>query len=247
MIGGEKNEAFHACLCGLHWMIIGSGLIARAFGQFADDQDTVIFASGVSNSREQDPDAFARERDLLLKQLDGGLHLVYFGSCNVVNPGQDSPYFEHKRAMEHLVSTSGSGTVFRLPQVVGRTRNPNTLTNYLRDCIVDGRSLTLWTRAQRNLIDIDDVALIATHLLSQARKPSVLSIATPWSLAMPHLVSLFEQVLGRRAQVELIDRGEEMHIDSAVAEGVAADIGLDFGPDYPLRVIQKYYGSAHES
>lgn len=247
MIRGEKDEAFHASLRRSLWMIIGSGLIARAFGQFADDQDIVIFASGVSNSREQDPDAFARERDLLLKQLDSGLHLVYFGSCNVVNPEQDSPYFVHKRAMEQLVSTSGRGTVFRLPQVVGRTRNPNTLTNYLRDCIVNDRPLTLWTRAQRNLIDIDDVAMIATRLLDGKEKPSVLSIATPWSLAMPHLVSLFEQVLGRSARVELIDRGEEMHIDSTVAQAVAADIGLDFGPDYPLRVIQKYYGSDHES
>lgn len=228
-------------------MIIGSGLIARAFEHYADDPDRVIFASGVSNSGERDPAAFARERDLLLEQLDRGLHTVYFGSCNVVNPQQNSPYFEHKRAMEHLVASSGTGTVFRLPQVVGHTRNPNTLTNYLRDCIVEGRVLRLWTRAQRNLIDIDDVARIATRLLSQAERASIVSIATPWSLDMPQLVSLFEQVLGRRARVELIDRGEEMNIDSATAEAAAAEIGLDFGSGYPLRVIQKYYGTSHAS
>ncbi|MCD9085892.1 NAD-dependent epimerase/dehydratase family protein [Stenotrophomonas sp. SY1] len=229
-------------------MIVGSGLIARAFQGFADDQDTIIFASGVSNSGERDPIAFSRERELLhhfLEQTSG--RLVYFGSCNVVNPDQNSPYFDHKRAMEQLVISSGKGLVLRLPQVVGHTRNPNTLTNYLRDCIVQSRPLTLWTHAQRNLIDIDDVASIATNLLSSADTPSLVSIASPWSLAMPHLVSLFEQVLGRKAIVELIECGEHMNIDSALAEAVARDIGLDFGPDYPLRVIQKYYGSPHEA
>lgn len=38
-----------------------------------------------------------------------------------------------------------------------------------------------------------------------------------------------------------------MLIDTALAERTARDIGLDFGPDYPLRVIHKYYGQPHES
>jgi len=229
-------------------MIVGTGLISRAFQQFAEDRETIIFASGVSNSGEIDPLAFSRERELLLRSLGNARsRLVYFGSCNVVNPDQNSPYFEHKRMMEDLVVGSGVGIVFRLPQVVGRTRNPNTLTNYLRDCIMQQRPLTLWTRAQRNLIDIDDVAAIARHLLAATDTPALVSIASPWSLAMPRLVALFEEVLGQQANVILVERGEEMHIDSALAEAVARDIGVDFGPDYPLRVVQKYYGPAHES
>lgn len=225
-------------------MIVGTGLIARAFQSFADDQNNIIFASGVSNSGERDPAVFSRERGLLLDFLSETRgRLVYFGSCNVVNPEQDSPYFEHKRAMERIVVGSGRGIVFRLPQVVGHTRNPNTLTNHLRDCIIQARPLTLWTRAQRNLIDIDDVASIARYLLASPDAPTLVSIASPWSLPMPHLVSLFEQVLGKKAVVELVERGEQMHIDSALAEAIANDIGLDFGPDYPLRVIQKYYGN----
>lgn len=229
-------------------MILGSGLIARAFHGFADDPDTLVFASGVSNSGERDSAVFLRERTLLETALDqSSKRLVYFGSCNVVNPEQNSPYFQHKRDMEKRVLDSGKGVVFRLPQVVGRTRNPNTLTNYLRDCIVQARPLTLWTRAQRNLIDIDDVAAIATRLLASSEAPALASIASPWSLAMPHLVELFEQVLEKKAIVQLVERGEHMHVDSSLTEAVARDIGLDLGPDYPLRVIQKYYGPPHES
>ena len=230
-------------------MIVGSGLVARAFAQrYAEDDSTIIFASGVSNSNETDPEAFAREGSMITGyKAEGQKRLVYFGSSNVVNAKEHSAYFQHKRAMEALVIGSGRGTVLRLPQVVGRTRNPNTLTNFLRDCILQERQLTLWTRAQRNLIDIDDVAAIATRIIEGGAAPSVVAIASPWSLPMPRIVDLFEQVLGRRAHRVLMERGEAMAIDSSLSEQVARDIGVDFGPDYPLRVIQKYYGPRHEA
>lgn len=226
-------------------MIVGAGLVARAFAPlYADDPDTLIFASGVSNSSETDPQAFLRERSLLQRYLAGGFQRVmYFGSCNVVNPRQDSAYFQHKRAMEALVAAHPCGTVLRLPQVVGRTRNPNTLTNFLRDRILAGQPLTVWTGACRNLIDIDDVVRIAARLLAAPDTvPSIVSIASPWSLPMREIVALFESAMGRHAHVIEVDRGETMQIDTRLAEQVAADIGLDFGPDYPLRVIHKYYG-----
>ena len=230
-------------------MIVGSGLVARAFARrYAEDNDTLVFASGVSNSGETDQAAFERERSMLLEHLDGPQRrLVYFGSCNVVNDQEHSPYFQHKRAMEALVTGSGKGTVLRLPQVVGRTRNPNTLTNFIRDCILQGRPLTVWTHAQRNLIDVDDVALIATRILESDSVPAVVAIASPWSLPMPAIVDLFERVLQRPAQRLLVDRGAPMTIDSTLAESVARDVGVDFGPNYPLKVIEKYYGAAHEA
>ncbi len=226
-------------------MIVGAGLVARAFAPlYAEDPDTLIFASGVSNSSETDPRAFARERAMLQDALEGGYRrVVYFGSCNVVNPRQDSAYFQHKRAMEALVAVHPAGIVLRLPQVVGHTRNPNTLTNFLRDRILAGEPLTVWTRACRNLIDIDDVVRIAAHLLAADDTPRIVSIASPWSLPMRDIVALFETVLARRADVIALDRGEAMDIDTRLAEKAAGDIRLDFGPDYPLRVIQKYYGA----
>lgn len=230
-------------------MIVGSGLVARAFeSRYADDTDTLIFASGVSNSNELEQAAFNRERTLLQAHLqDAYKHVVYFSSCNVVNSREDSAYFQHKRAMEALVINTGRGYVLRLPQVVGNTKNPNTLTNFLHDCIIQQRTLTVWANAERNLIDIDDVASIATSLIDTGSLPSVVSIATPWSLPMPRIVDLFEKVLNRRALRKLVDRGEGMSIDSRLSEQVARDIGIDFGPNYPLQVIQKYYGERNEA
>lgn len=227
-------------------MIVGSGLIARAFAPlYAYDTKTVVFASGVSNSAETDLAAFARERELIQRQLDfHPTRLLYFGSCNTSNPQQQSAYFNHKRAMEALVQESDGGVVIRLPQVVGSTPNRNTLTNHLYQQIMTGAPVTVWKRAERNLIDIEDVVTIAHHLLTTSTAlPSSLAIASPWTLSMGEIVRLFEDVLNRRATVLEVDRGDTMCVDYSLAERAARELGLDFGPTYPRNLIKKYYGN----
>ena len=46
-------------------MIIGNGLLAKAFIEYKNNDEIVIFASGVSNSLEEKQSEFKRETDLL--------------------------------------------------------------------------------------------------------------------------------------------------------------------------------------
>ena len=51
-------------------MIVGNGLIAKSFlKKYGKDNNIIIFASGVSNSKETNPDNFKREEDLLVSFL----------------------------------------------------------------------------------------------------------------------------------------------------------------------------------
>jgi nucleoside-diphosphate-sugar epimerase len=150
---------------------------------------------------------------------------------------------QHKLAMEALVLTRPGSRVMRLPQVVGRTQNPHTLTNFLRDRIVAGVSFSVWGRAERNLIDIDDICSIATVLIEEGpQEPSIVSIAAATSTPMPEIVAIFERVLGRRANCTIEDKGHPLTIDSRRATVVAARLGIDLGAGYAERLIQKYYG-----
>lgn len=227
-------------------MIVGQGLLARAFApRYAADPAVTIFASGVSNSRETDPAAFARERDLLRPLLEAGGRVVYFGSCGSAtgDSAADTPYMRHKRAMEAMVAASPGGLVLRLPQVVGRTPNPNTLTNFLRDRIASGTPFTVWARAERNLIDVDDVAAIGARLIDGAGSGGrrVFSVAAARSLPMPAIVAIFERVLGRQARVAFEPLGSPLPIDVADALAVARELGIDLGDGYAEHVIRKYY------
>jgi hypothetical protein len=50
-------------------MIVGNGLIAQGLAKLTHSENDLFFASGVSNSSENDSRAFKREKDLLLKTL----------------------------------------------------------------------------------------------------------------------------------------------------------------------------------
>ena len=227
-------------------MIIGKGLLARAFEpHFGKDPETVIFASGVSNSLETRGSEFAREHSLLRQlQADVAKRLVYFGSCGVtVEVGELTPYMKHKKLMESLVLSSAGGLVLRLPQVVGAMGNPNTLSNFIHDRIVSGEHFTVWAHAERNLIDIDDLVAIGTILITEMddRSASVVSIAARKSMLMTEIVKIFERVHGKPANYSIVEKGDPLKIDTKKAAETGAHLGIDLGDGYIERVIRKYY------
>lgn len=133
-------------------MIIGGGLIASAF------TDTIIFASGVSNSSCADENEFRREEKLLMSVLGVG-KVVYFSSAGTV----DCPYLTHKRKMEKYVLEDG-GIVLRLSQVVGQGGNSRNLFNYIVQSLKQ-KKIVLAKETTRGLVDVCDVVRLVKELL----------------------------------------------------------------------------------
>lgn len=230
-------------------MIIGNGLMARAFARyFAERQDVIIFAAGVSNSRETDAAAFTRERTLLEQTLEQAAAreqlLVYISSCSIADPElTQAPYVLHKRAQEKLLTERAPRmAIFRLPQVVGHTPNPHTLTNFLHQTIASGKRFQVWNRAHRNLIDVDDVARIGHRLLERGDVVNrAVNIACPYWVAVADLVRVFETVMDKRARYDLVDFGGSYHIDVDLAMSAAAEAGVVMDQNYVIQLIRKYY------
>lgn len=244
----DRLDSHHGCPVGPlrdPTMIVGKGLLARAFASnFGANTGVIIFASGVSNSLETRESEFEREHTLLRQMLDcDARRFVYFSSCGVVTAEAElTPYMRHKRRMESLVLSKSHGLVFRLPQVVGRTDNSHTLTNFLRDHITSGEHFTVWAHAERNLIDIDDIARIGSKLVDELpAMPATISIAALESLPMPRIIQIFERVLGKTANCTYVDKGAPMPVDTVQAQKASAGLGIDLGGDYVERVIVKYY------
>jgi nucleoside-diphosphate-sugar epimerase len=225
-------------------LIIGNGLLARAFSaSFESDESVCVFASGVSNSRETNDDAFARERALLSATLAQEKFVVYFSTCSVHDPElKDSSYVRHKREMEQMVQEGSRMAIFRLPQVVGHTLNPHTLVNYLYHQISTRSPFHVWLHARRNLIDVSDVAAIATYLIRHRQSDCIITnIACPFSVAIPELVRIFENVLNIHAIWDTVDAGASYEIDTSLTIETAAQIGVNFDQHYVKNLIQKYY------
>lgn len=225
-------------------MIIGNGLLAQAFAPlYANEPQHLIFASGVSNSQETCADAYTRERQLLTKALDQKNCIVYFSTCSIEDPQLlDTPYVQHKLNMEQLVVSAEKSAIFRLPQVVGHTKNPHTLTNYLFNKISSRSPFTVWQHARRNLIDIDDVVGISRCLLNEHQAGAlVTNIASPFSISIHELVRTFEELLDIHARCEIMDAGASYDINANLAIAVAAQVGIKFDQNYVKNLIKKYY------
>ena len=101
-------------------MIIGNGLIANGFDKYRYNDDVLIFASGVSNSMENNENEFNKEYELLKDSIDIPSKLIYFSTCSIVDDSNKSPYILHKIKMEKLIrENSNNYLIFRLPIVVG--------------------------------------------------------------------------------------------------------------------------------
>ena len=228
-------------------MIIGSGLLARAFSRFAlDRKDLAIFAAGVSNSGCTDTREFEREKTLLLRSLEGSpdsLQFVYFSTCSVDDPeSNNSPYVRHKLAMEELVRSTPGHVILRLPQVAGRTPNPHTLLNYLHARIARGERFTVWSRARRNIIDCDDVCMVAVVMLKSGLRGATVNVANTRDYAMSEIVSSLERISDGHAIYDIAERGASYPIDVSTMLPFARQAGIAFDAGYLDRALTKYYG-----
>ena len=227
-------------------MIIGRGLVASAFlPYFEDDPEVTVFAAGVSNSSETRAEEFLREETLLRPWLDAAGQFVYFGSCSVLDPHMaQTHYVRHKLQMEALVGSAPGCAIFRLPQVVGRSPNPNLLANFLYRKITTGEPFNVWKNARRNLIDVDDIASIVAHLVrSGDTKAGICNIACPFSASVLEIVETFETVLSQKANYTLVDAGAGYAIDVPEVRRTAVDLGISFDAGYLERTVRKYYGN----
>lgn len=227
-------------------MIIGNGLLANAFRErFLNNCEVFIFASGVSNSGENSGAAFEREKILLSQALKDsrGATLVYFSTCSIEDPDmQSTPYVRHKIAMEKLIEDADSYFIFRLPQVVGVTKNPYTLTNFLYKRISENESFKVWKQAKRNLIDVEDIVKIAVYFIEHYTSRKTINIANLYPVTILEIVRIFEAVLDKFAKYELIDAGSSYGIDIILDSDLLNQLNINFGEYYYERLIKKYYG-----
>ena len=227
-------------------MLVGRGLLATAFGEFSDNDHVVIFASGVSNSREEDPNEFLREERLIRKTIAENRDklFVYFSSCALANEAsQEVPYYRHKRSMETLIKReSDAYLILRLPQVFGDIKEATTLINYLYNNIVQDREFCVWSKAYRYIIHTDDVLTLVKALLHSKRKNETVDLANPYRYHILELIGCIENKIGRHARYSILEREDQYELDLNVMKKVMEENGLslDFGNDYFCKKLKTY-------
>ncbi|WP_421830109.1 NAD-dependent epimerase/dehydratase family protein [Larkinella sp.] len=229
-------------------MVVGNGMIARRFSAFDDRDDILIFASGVSNSKENRASAFAREKKLVEESIASSENrlFVYFSTCSVTDPTeQGSPYVTHKLFLEaYIAGNCKNYLIVRASNVVGKTDNPHTVLNFFVNRIRNHEPFDVWQGATRNLIDVDDVYRIVTAYIGRGPGEwnQTINVANPYSVKPLDIVQAIEKQLGLKALYRLIDKGEPFEIDTTQSAAVLQDQRADLQPErYLKHLLQKYY------
>lgn len=226
--------------------VIGNGMIAQRFSKYLYQKDVVIFASGVSNSKEIHLAPYIRERALVestLARLTNQL-FVYFSTSSVNDPiEQNTPYIKHKLAIEQLIKTKAPNyLIIRASNVVGGLGNRHTVLNYFWEHIQQGKSFAVWQYASRNLIDLDDLYMaVEQALTSSAYKNQTLTLVNPHSIEPLQLVRAIETYSGRQAIFEQIDKGVSFNVYSHISQLLNVEESYWQPDQYIRRLLQKYY------
>ena len=227
-------------------MIIGNGMLAKAFESFHKrTYNYIIFASGVSNSNETSFENFNREKELLLEVLEQykDKTIVYFSSCSIYDSSlTNSLYVYHKMCMERLVrENSKNYLIARLPQVIGKTYSP-TIVNFLFNKIKNRECFSIFGKAHRNFIDVDDVVKVTNYLLKEGLFiNSLVNLASTHHTSMYELILYLEKISNQRAFYNVENKGSRYFIDVSILQDVYQKLGIKFDKDYVEKVINKYY------
>lgn len=222
--------------------IIGSGLLARSFSKITFSRDCLVLAAGVSNSNEHRASEFRREAEIVEAAIrkHPSSRVIYFSSCSILQTNQ-TPYIRHKLEMESLVAAASSSFhIYRLPQVVGPTRNL-TLVSYLVESLLQGRCVKVQSRAKRNLLDVNDVSRLIHHLVEHdIGRNSIQALAAAHSVYVCDVLQRIGEVLDIPPIFDVVDAGESYDIS---IDFVRTHFGLDdplMEKDYWRAVLQKH-------
>lgn len=158
-------------------MIIGNGLIAKSFINFKNQDKKIIFASGVSNSLEENELEYQRESALLkhIIKTHNDKKIIYFSTTSIFNT--KSIYINHKLQMEKIITeNSNSYCIYRLPQMIGKGGNRNNLVNFFKKSLLDTKQIFIFPDSLRSLLDIEDLVSICIETCDLKDK-NILNIA----------------------------------------------------------------------
>ena len=226
-------------------MIVGSGMMARAFAEFGEDPKVLVFASGVSDSLETRPEAFAREKNLLeaARERHRQALLLYFGTCSADDPEQrSSAYVAHKLAMESFLEHAGGPwMVLRLPLAIGPGHRGKALAQYLYERISRGEPFEVWEHATRHPIDVADVVKIARRFIADPAHWNCRINVALRAYPVLEFVRAMESIVGKPAHYRLLPKGRPYAIRCPELEGLSGALGLDADEGYLERLLRKYY------
>lgn len=223
-------------------MIIGNGLLANGFmTKSFDHKDLVIFASGVSDSKNTSKENFNREKQLLIKTIEENknLKLIYFSS--ILTNVQNNEYYNHKLEIENIISElSDNYIIFRVPQIIGNIGNKNNLVNFIKHTLLNNEEIVILKNTYRSIIDIEDLVNIVNYCKDLC-SCQIINISEIEKISVIDLVNIMSSHLDLISKSKLIDGNDNNWLtpNSDIVDQSIDHLKINKN-GYTNKVIKKY-------
>ena len=224
-------------------MVVGNGLLAKAFSEYSNNNDVIIYASGVSNSTEKSKEVFQRETNLLKECISKNKNklIIYFSTCSVSDVDlKGSDYVLHKLNTEKFIQNNvDKFIIFRLPIVVGKTDNKFTLFNFFKNKISKNEEVTIQKNATRYLVDIDDVFKVLSKVINSNQFTNcIIECSFSQKISVISMVDIIKKVYNSSSEISLTEGGGNYDVDNSMISPFLDDKMHD--ENYNESIIKKY-------
>lgn len=217
--------------------IVGNGMLAKVFEK-SYSKGCIFFCSGVSNSLENNPENFNREKILLIDKLasQGDKCFVYFSS--ILASSQSNDYYRHKWSIEnYIIDNSTKYIIMRLPQVAGLTVN-NTIFPFFVINIYKKNFIKIIKNSKRTIVDVDDVLKGFDLLYNEGVINEVINFCPSYSFEPIDLANEISWYLNVDLNYKYIDGGTSQECKPSE---LVRKLGLFSSKDtYIMSIVEKY-------
>ena len=224
-------------------MVVGSGLLGSNMSLFDNNEDILIFASGVSNSKETNENEYMREFNLLKTFIGTKKKLIYFSTCSVLYEClHQSKYIIHKKFIEEFIKNNFQNyIIFRLPNVVGNTNNKHTSFNFFKNNLLNNLPINVERNSTRYFIDVDDVVgSTKTIILDEGQNKKEINVCFNNKIDIFNFIVLMSKQIGVNPVMVLSDNGCSHDIDNTDFIDQIDKTYKKINNDYNLQIIKKY-------
>ena len=225
-------------------MVIGNGLMAKAFVSYLENNGVIIFASGVSNSSiSENKLSFQREENLLNEYLKfEDKKFIYFSTCSISDDSKKTPYIEHKIRMENIIKKNHNNyLIFRLPLVIGHSDNKNTFFNNIKSKISLGQTITVFENLTRYIIDVDDLSNLLPIFINSDDKNKVINVCLNNRQLVSSIIQDMEEIMSSNCE-KIIKNLQDTNsiVDNFYFISKLNSKNYNFDSDYNKKVLKKY-------
>jgi len=230
--------------------IIGKGFIAKNLFKIKNKINKfkyIIYAAGISNSKIKSKNQLKREIVTFNKFVEKNYlnKMIYISTADITdNLKNKSKYVKNKIKIEKIIKKNFSNyIIIRIPKIIGKSKNKNTLINFFYYNIKKGKKITIFNNVKRNILDIDHVIkIIKVIMINKKIHNQIITISNKYFIKPIEIINILEKKLKKKANFHIKKTNKQkwsLNFKKNIKYFNKANIV--FNKNYCVKAINKYY------